>query len=662
MANALAASSSPYLRQHADNPVDWMPWSQAALARAAELDRPLLISIGYSACHWCHVMAHESFEDPQIAALMNEQFVCVKVDREERPDIDAIYMDACQTLTGHGGWPLHAFATPDGRPFYAGTYYPPTSGRGMPSWRQVLEGLAAAWTQRRDEIEEQGDVLAQRLAGAAHVDPVDLPSAELLDAAVATLRQRFDSVNGGFGGAPKFPPSTLLGFLLRRGELPMARYTLASMASGGIFDQLAGGFSRYAVDATWTVPHFEKMLYDNALLARRYAEAARATGDANFARIAERTLDWVIDELGDTDGGFASALDADAGGIEGASYVWTPAQLRGALAPEDAEAAIAWFGVTEAGNFEHGTSVLEARGDEPATEQAQRIRRILLEVRATRDAPARDGKRIVSWNALAIASLATSGMLLRRADHTAAAVRAGELILAAAQDDRGRLLRLIPRDGERPDTIPGGVLDDHAHLLEALVTLYEATFEPRWLNEATRLAEVLLRDFADRDRGGFFSTANDHERLVARRKELDDAPLPSGQSSAALGLLRLHALTGDSALLAAAEGVLRIGARFAAEHPAGFGELLSALDQYLMPPRELAIVGDGPHAHELLAVARRYADARTVIAATATPTDAVPLLSGRPLVDGQPAAYLCERMTCRAPITDPQQLRDALAR
>jgi uncharacterized protein len=661
MANALAASSSPYLRQHAENPVDWVPWSDAALARAQELDRPLLISIGYSACHWCHVMAHESFEDPEIARLMNEHFVCIKVDREERPDIDAIYMDACQMLTGQGGWPLNAFATPDGRPFFAGTYFPPQPGRGLPAWPQVVQALAAAWSERREEIEEQGSMLAQRLVGAAHVEPGDLPGDDALRAAVVGLQQRFDSINGGFGDAPKFPPSTVLGFLLRRGELPMARYTLASMAGGGIFDQVGGGFARYAVDATWTVPHFEKMLYDNALLARRYAEAARATGDAAFGAVAARTLDWMLTDLADADGGFASAFDADSGGVEGSYYVWTPEQLREALSADDAAAAIAWFGVTDAGNFDDGATVLEARGIEPPAEQAERIRERLLEVRGERERPARDGKRIVSWNALAIAGLATSAIVLGRADHAAAAARTADLVLDRARDDRGRILRLIPAEGASADGIPGGVLEDHAHLLDALVVLYEATFEPRWLEAATSLADVLLRDFVDAERGGFFSTADDHEQLVARRKDLDDAPLPSGQASAALGLLRLHALTADADLLTAAEDVLRIGARFAAEHPAGFGEMLSALDQYLAPAQEIAIVGDGAQAEALLAVARELSGPRTLIAASSAPSDAVALLAGRGLVDGMPAAYVCERMSCQAPVTDPQALRELLS-
>ena len=665
MANALAASSSAYLRQHAGNPVDWHPWSQATLDHAAAQDKPLLISIGYSACHWCHVMAHESFEDEAVAELMNEHFVCIKVDREERPDLDAIYMDACQAVTGAGGWPLNAFATPDGRPFHVGTYYPPSPGHGLPSWPQLLTAIAGAWRERRDELEDAGTALATRLVGAALLDPVeDIPGDEVLQAAVAKLGQRFDSVNGGFGDAPKFPPSTALTLLLRRGELPMARYTLACMAGGGIFDQVGGGFSRYSVDATWTVPHFEKMLYDNALLAARYAQAAAATGDAAFGQVAERTLDWMLADLGDPDGGLASALDADSGGVEGSFYVWTPAQLRDVLGKEDGEVAARWFGVTEAGTFEGGASVLQKSGPPPEEKLADRIRLALARAREERVRPDRDGKRIVSWNALAIQAFAASGVLLGRADHLEAAQRCAGLILDRAVDARGRVLRLIPGD-DAPgsiESIPDGVLEDHAHLLEALVALYEATFAPRWLGAARDLATVILRDFADEDRGGFFATAVDHERLVARRKDLDDSPIPSGQASAALGLLRLHALTGDAALLAASEGVLRLGAELAAAHPGGLAHLLVALDQYAAVPREVAIVGDGPAADALVAVVRAHAGPSAVIAAgpPGGRSDEVPLLAGRGLVDGQPAAYVCERFACQRPVTTPEELRALL--
>ncbi len=665
MANTLAGTSSPYLQQHADNPVDWQPWSQEALDRAAAEDKPLLISIGYSSCHWCHVMAHESFEDEKVAELMNHYFVCIKVDREERPDIDAIYMDAIQQLTGAGGWPLNVFATPDGKPFYAGTYFPPEPREGIPSWTMLINGVAEAWHERRHEAEDTATRLTEQLVGAARLPGGRaLPDEDFLEGTITTLQGLFDSFHGGFGPAPKFPPSMAIGYLLRMHSLPMARYTLTSMASGGIFDQLAGGFSRYSVDAEWTVPHFEKMLYDNAQLATQYAEAAEVTGDASFGRIAERTLDWVLTDLADPDGGLASALDADSGGVEGSFYVWTPAQIREVLGDADAEAAMTWFGVTEAGNFEGGATVLTAKGEAPEPEQAARITAALLEARDAREHPGRDGKRIVSWNALTIEALAKSFVRLGRADHLAAAERCAALILDRAQDDRGRLLRLIPTGESDAEAagIPAGVLEDHAHLASALVALYEASFNPRWLTAARQLADVIIRDFGDPEAGGFFSVASDHEALIARRKDLDDTPIPSGQATAALAMLRLSALTGDQALRAAAEGALRIGAEIAGEHPQGLAQMLVALDQYLAPPCEIAIVGEGPAADALVAVAREHAGASAVIAAGPPAGDdaTVPLLAGRGLVDGQPAAYVCENFTCKQPVTTPDELLEIL--
>ncbi|MBJ7473378.1 MAG: thioredoxin domain-containing protein, partial [Solirubrobacteraceae bacterium] len=512
MANALATSSSPYLLQHAEHPVDWVPWSQDALERASRVDKPLLISIGYSACHWCQAMAHESFENAEVAAVMNEHFVCIKVDREERPDLDAIYLDACQALTGQSGWPLHVFATPDGRPFYAGTYFPPQPTEHLPGWQQVIEALGTAWTEQRHEIEETGTRLAATLSGAAQLAPaVAVPDAPFLDQATTAIAKRFDSVHGGFGGAPKFPPSTALAFLLARDQLPMVRYTLASMASGGIFDQVGGGFFRYAVDPAWSEPHFEKLLADNALLATRYAEAASVTGDPAFGRVAERTLDWIVRDLSCEDGGFASALAADSGSTEGAFYTWTPQQLRDALTSDDATTAMAWFGVADAGSREGDSTVLEERGAAPEPQARDRILDALLVAREGRARPARDDKRIVSWNALTISALVAGSERLGRGDQLAAAERCAALILETAQDHRGRLLRLIPRDTDDHSQIPAGVLEDHAHLLDALVALYEATTNERWLQAATQLAAVLLRDFVDPDRGGFFSTANDHE-------------------------------------------------------------------------------------------------------------------------------------------------------
>ena len=479
MPNALAHETSPYLLQHRDNPVDWLPWGDEALTRARELDRPLLVSIGYSACHWCHVMERESFEDAETAALMNERFVCVKVDREERPDVDALYMDAVQAMTGHGGWPLNVFLTPEQAPFYGGTYFPPEARMGMPSWRQVLGAVAEAWDTQREEIRAQGESVAPRLAGGALLTPSQQPlEGASLDDAVAVLRQGFDSVNGGWGGPPKFPQASVIEFLLARDELPMALQTLRSMAGGGIFDQVGGGFSRYSVDARWTVPHFEKMLYDNALLARAYLHAFQVSDDALLRRTAEETLDWALREMRAPEGGFYSALDADSEGVEGKFYVWSLDELRAALG-DDADAAIAWFGATERGNFE-GANILESRGPEPPGEQRDRIRAALLEVRAERVRPGLDDKRLAAWNALMIAALADAGAVLGRADYLDAARAAASFVLDEMRTPDGRLLRTFNAGTARL----GAYLEDHAFLLEALLVLYEATFEERWFVEA----------------------------------------------------------------------------------------------------------------------------------------------------------------------------------
>src|SRR3954452_8796541 len=556
MPNALAAETSPYLRQHRDNPVDWMPWGEDALRRARDEDKPILVSIGYSACHWCHVMERESFEDAETAAVMNEHFVCVKVDREERPDVDAIYMEAVQAMTGHGGWTLNMFVTPEQVPFYGGTYFPPEPRMNMPSSRHVLLAVADAWAQRRDEIREQGERLAQRLVGGALLAPSDSPfDAASLDAAVDALRAQYDSVQGGFGGAPKFPPSSAIEFLLRRGETTMSVYTLKSMASGGIFDQVGGGFARYAVDKTWTVPHFEKMLYDNALLAKAYLHAFQVTGDPRLRRVAEETLDWALREMRGPEGGFYSALDADSEGVEGKFYVWTVDELRAALG-DDADAALAWLGATERGNFHElpGANVLEARGPEPDAEVRERIRARLLDVRAGRVRPGLDDKRLAAWNALMIGALAQAGAVLGRDDYVQAARDAAGFVLDEMRDADGRLLRTY-KDGEAK---LNAYLEDHAFLLEALLDLYEATFEPRWFHAAREVADALIDRFADSENGGFFQTSSDHEQLVARRKEIDDAPIPSGQSSAAFGLLRLAALTGEARYEQHASSVLRL--------------------------------------------------------------------------------------------------------
>jgi uncharacterized protein YyaL (SSP411 family) len=657
MANALARESSPYLLQHRDNPVDWMPWGEDALRRAREEDKPVLVSIGYSACHWCHVMERESFEDAETAAVMNEHFVCVKVDREERPDVDAIYMEAVQAMTGHGGWPLNMFVTPEQVPFYGGTYFPPEARMNMPSWRQVLLAVADAWDKRRDEIREQGERLAGRLVGGALLAPSESAfDPASLDAATDALRAQYDSVQGGFGGAPKFPPSSAIEFLLRRGERSMSVYTLRSMASGGIFDQVGGGFARYAVDATWTVPHFEKMLYDNALLARAYVHGFQSTGDALLRRVAEETLDWALREMRGPEGGFYSALDADSEGVEGKFYVWTVDELRAALG-DDADVAIAWFGATQHGNFHElpGANVLEGRGEEPAPEVRDRIRTRLLEVRAQRVRPGLDDKRLAAWNALMIGALAQAGAVLRRDDYLDAAGAAAGFVLAQMRDADGRLLRTY-KDGEAK---LNAYLEDHAFLLEALLDLYEATFEERWFVEARALADTIIERFADPERGGFFSTSSDHEALVARRKDLEDNPIPAGPSSAALGLLRLGALTGEHAYEEQAAGVLRLLHEIAPKHPTAFGHVLQALDFHLAPVREVALAGPPDGVAELAAVVREELRPHVVLAGGDSP--AVPLMEGRTAVDGRAAAYVCERFSCRRPVTDPQELRALLA-
>jgi uncharacterized protein YyaL (SSP411 family) len=650
MANALAQETSPYLRQHQDNPVDWLPWGETALARARELDRPLLVSIGYSACHWCHVMEHESFEDEATAAVMNASFVCVKVDREERPDIDAIYMEAVQTLTGQGGWPLNVFLTPDQEPFWGGTYFPPVPRHGMPSWPQVLEAIARAWGERRAEAVETGGRLAARLVGAAGLKPGAEPfDPGALDLAVARLAETYDSRDGGFGGAPKFPPASTIGFLLGRGETEMSLGTLRAMASGGINDQVGGGFSRYSVDPTWTVPHFEKMLYDNALLGRAYLHGWLASGDGLLLRTCRETLDFCLRELRAPEGGFYAALDADSEGVEGRFYVWSLAELRevlGALAGP----AIDYFGATEAGNFE-GDNVLEARGPEP--DRREEIRGLLLDARSARVRPGLDDKRLTAWNALMISALAEAGAALDEPRYVEAGVGCAEFILRDLRDSDGRLLRSF-NDGRAK---LGAYLEDHAFLLEALLTLYEATFDERWFIRARELADVILDRFADPEAGGFFSTPSDHERLIARRKDIDDAPIPSGSSSAAFGLLRLAALTGDGAYADAGVGALRLVHPIAHHHPQAFGHLLQALDFHAGGPvREVALVG--PDLGPLAAVVRRSLRPRLVLAGSAGPTDAtaVPLLEGRTPVDGRPAAYVCEGFACRAPVTSAEEL------
>jgi uncharacterized protein YyaL (SSP411 family) len=666
MPNRLAGETSPYLLQHKDNPVDWYPWGDEALARAKAEDRALLVSIGYSACHWCHVMERESFEDPQTAALMNERFVCIKVDREEHPDVDAMCMEACQALNGQGGWPLNAFLTPDRQPFYAGTYYPPEPRQGLPSWRMVLQAIGDAWRDRQDELVGQATRLTEAIGASARLEPSTDPIApEILTRAVGALAQTYDEQHGGWGGAPKFPAASTIEFLLSRGEREMTIGTLRAMAHGGIYDQIGGGFSRYAVDATWTVPHFEKMLYDNALLARAYLHGWQVSGDELLKRTCTDTLDWAVREMRSPDGGFYNALDADSEGVEGKFYVWTPEQLGDAAQ---------YF---ELAPFEHGTYVLRRRGPVPDD-----IRSRLYDEREQRIHPGLDDKQLTSWNALMISALAETGATLQRSDYLEAATTCAEFLQSERRDGDGRLLRT--------DRLPGH-LDDHAYLLEALLTLYEATFDPRWYHDAVALADQIIERFSDGERGGFFTTADDHDPLPVRRKDLDDAPIPAGNSSAAYGLQRLALLSGEGRYERFAIGVLRLVYPLAGRHPQAFGHLLAAADFYLARVKEVAIVGPGAEA--LVTAVRAEYRPHLVLAGAPTPartrgpapasgpgaeaaldpesapgpnnapgadsalgTGGVPLLDGREPIDGHAAAYVCEHFICQAPVTSPAEL------
>jgi uncharacterized protein len=656
MANRLAEETSPYLLQHKDNPVDWWAWGPEALERARREDRPILLSIGYSACHWCHVMERESFEDEDTARYMNEHFVNIKVDREERPDVDALYMEAVQGMTGRGGWPMTVFLDPDGVPFYGGTYFPPEPGHGMPSFRMVMEAVVQAFESQRQEIRGRAERTRAQLGAIGEIQPqADELDPVLLDAARASLLAAVDGRHGGFGGAPKFPPASALEFLLARGEREVVELTLDSMAAGGIYDQIGGGFARYSVDRVWLVPHFEKMLYDNALLARVYLHGWQDLGHERYRRICEETLDWALLEMRGPEGGFYSALDADSEGVEGRFYVWTPDQLESVLGDRAAAFAEA-YGVSEEGNFE-GASILHladgAGSDAPIRLQGER--RALYEARSSRVWPGLDDKRLTSWNALMVAALADAGAVLGRDDYLDAARTCATFLLERLRDEDGRLLRTF-KDGRAR---LNAYLEDHAFLVEALLALYEATFEARWFEEARATADETIERFADLDRGGFYSTAHDHEELIARRKDVGDHPIPSGNSSAALGLLRLAALTGERSYEDGAVGVLRIFAPAAARHPEGFGHLLQALDFHLSETREVALVGT--ELTGLAGVVTERFRPRLVRAGGPEGTEEPALLRGRTEVDGRPAAYVCQNFSCRLPVTDPEALREQLA-
>jgi uncharacterized protein len=672
MPKRLAGATSPYLLQHADNPVDWWPWSAEALAEAAARDVPLLISVGYAACHWCHVMAHESFEDQQVAAVMNANFVSVKVDREERPDIDAVYMAATQAMTGQGGWPMTVFAAPDGRPFFAGTYFPPRPAHGLPSFVQLLEAIAHAWRERREEVLDSAtqitaalDDMTRQLSTAAG-DGSALSSG-LLEAAAETLLTSYDADRGGFGGAPKFPPSMPCEFLLRYSRrtgsgaaLDAVTGTLDAMARGGIFDQLAGGFARYSVDADWVVPHFEKMLYDNALLVHAYTEHHRLTDSPMSARVVEQTVDFLESSLLLPEGAWASSLDADTEGVEGSTYVWTPEELVDVLGRADGDWAAGLCWVTPSGTFEHGRSVLQLRTDPDDADRWARIRRHLLAARDQRPQPARDDKVILSWNGLAVAALADAGAWFERPEWVAAAARTADYLLAVHRDgDRWWRSSRHGRLG-KPEERGRATLSDLADLANGLLGLHQATGEARWLDVAGQLVDEALVRYAD-SAGGFYDTADDAERLVVRPRDITDGATPAGASALVDAMVSYSALTGRTEHREVADRELARVLPALSRHPRSAGRWLTVAEAALAGPLQVAIVG--PEPATLLRVARRFAPAGTVFGAGDGVDDrGLELLQLRTAVGGRTAAYVCRGFVCERPVTDPNELIAQLTR
>jgi uncharacterized protein len=666
MPNRLASATSPYLLQHSENPVDWWEWSDEAFAEAASRDVPVLLSVGYAACHWCHVMAHESFEDAGTAEQLNAGFVAIKVDREERPDIDAVYMSATQAMTGQGGWPMTCFLTPAGEPFHCGTYYPLKPRPGIPTFRQLLDAVSKAWREDSERVRGAAGEIAARLAdsAAAALPPAGIDAAAL-DRACETLGATFDERFGGFGGAPKFPPSMALEFLLRQHErtgseqaLRQAAATAERMARGGMYDQLAGGFARYSVDARWVVPHFEKMLYDNALLLRVYMHLSLITGAELPRRVAEQTAAFLLSDLRTAEGGFASALDADAEGIEGLTYAWTPADLHAELGDEDGTWAAELLSVTEQGTFEHGTSTLQLLADPDDPDRWERIRAALLAARARRPQPARDDKVITAWNGMAILALAEGGAALDRPGWIAGAVAAAELLLERHLVD-GRLRR-----SSRGGLVgaAAGVLEDHACLADGLLALHQATGSARWLAAATELLDLALDHFAAPD-GGFFDTADDAEALLHRPRELTDNATPSGASALTSALLSASVLVAEPARYRdAAEAALRAAGTLAEKYPRFAGHWLTTAEAMVRGPLQVAVVGRDGDRDALLARARQVAPGGTVIVGGEPDAPGVPLLAGRPLVDGAAAAYVCRGFVCDRPVTTTADLAAALSR
>ncbi|GAB3716064.1 thioredoxin domain-containing protein [Amycolatopsis oliviviridis] len=667
MSNRLKAATSPYLLQHAENPVDWWPWGEEALAEAKRRNVPILLSVGYAACHWCHVMAHESFEDEATATLMNANFVNIKVDREERPDIDSVYMAATQAMTGQGGWPMTCFLTPEGEPFHCGTYYPPSPRPGMPSFSQLLVAVAEAWGERPEELRSGAQQIIAHLTEKSGPLPESVVDGAALESAVASLGKEYDAESGGFGGAPKFPPTMALNFLLRHHErtgsdLASVEHTAEAMALGGLNDQLAGGFARYSVDARWEVPHFEKMLYDNGLLLRFYAQFHGVTGHEYARRTVEETAEFLLRDLGTAEGGFAASLDADTDGVEGLTYVWTPAQLAEVLGEEDGAWAAELFQVSERGNFEHGASTLRLREPHPEDEtRYERVRGALLAARNGRPQPARDDKVIAAWNGLAIGALAKAGSRLDRPQWIEAATRAAAFLMDTHFVD-GRLRR-TSRDGVVGTT--AGVLEDYSCLAEGLLELHQATGEPRWLADAVTLLDLAVAHFGvPESPGAYYDTADDAEVLVQRPSDPTDNASPSGASALANALLTASVLAGHDRVghyREAAEQALARAGRLVAHAPRFAGHWLTVAEAAAAGPVQVAVVGpDAAARSELLAAAVASLPDGAVVVSGTSDAEGVPLLADRPLVDGAAAAYVCRGYVCERPVTTAEELRSQL--
>ncbi len=679
MPNRLAQESSPYLLQHANNPVDWYAWGEEALRKAKAEDKPIFLSIGYSACHWCHVMEHESFEDEQIAALMNELFINIKVDREERPDLDSIYMDAVVAISGHGGWPMSVFLTPDGRPFYGGTYYPPTSRHGLPSFEQVLKSIAHVYHNQKEDVRDNGAALLSRMGVGLPLQLGGSLDPAVPELALQALGRNFDWTNGGFSGAPKFPQPMTYDFLLRSyyrnrraGSLEMVELTLHKMAHGGMYDQLGGGFHRYSVDSIWLVPHFEKMLYDNALLARLYLHTYQLTGKPFYRRIVEETLDYVACEMTHTDGGFYSTQDADSEGEEGKFFLWTPAEIEAVLGKEEGRIFCAAYDVTPGGNFE-GKSILNIPTplDQVAKELKlnldelgdvlNRGRAKLFAEREKRVKPGRDEKIITAWNGLMLAAFAEAARVLNRSDYRDIAIRNAEFVLSTMRKE-GRLFRTWKASPGQVKLM--GYLEDYAFYADGLLALYQTTFDPSWFQEARTSMDVVLEHFPDEENGGFFDTADDHEQLVTHPKNLQDNATPCGNSMAVRTLLMLAAYTGQAKYEEPATKILASLQGPMSQYPGAFAHWLGALEFAIAPPKEVAIVGQ-INSEDTTALWRTallpYRPNQVVALASENQTTGHPeLVEARPMQDTKATAYVCKNFTCKQPVTTVEELETLL--